>query len=235
MQTGTPTEPIKLAILETGAPPPALAERFGDYPAMFERMLGPGFEIGRFDVAAGELPANASAYQAYLITGSPAGVYDPLPWIERLKQFLRSAKDRKMVGICFGHQVMAEAFGGKVEKSDMGWGIGLQSYAIDRVEPWMDQVATIAIPASHQDQVVEQPPNTRIIASSPFTPLAGLAWTDRPAMSVQFHPEFEPEYAKALIEARREKMPNPDDAIASLGEPNDRERVADWVCRFLKS
>ena len=235
MQTGTPTEPIKLAILETGAPPPVLAERFGDYPAMFERMLGPGFAIDRFDVAVGELPADASAYDAYLVTGSRAGVYDPLPWIDSLKQFLRSITDRKLVGVCFGHQVMAEALGGKVEKSAKGWGVGLQSYAIDGVEPWMDEVASIAVPASHQDQLVEQPPNTRVIASSPFTPYAGLAWTDRPAMSVQFHPEFEPAYAKALIEARREKMPDPDGAIASLDKPNDRERVADWVRRFLKS
>ena len=146
---------MKLAILETGRPPAALVERFGDYPAMFERMLGDGFAIDRFDVAAGELPADPPAYDAYLITGSPAGVYDPLPWIEPLKDFLRAAKDRKLVGICFGHQIMAEAFGGQVEKSAKGWGIGLQSYAIVRVEPWMDEVATIAVPASHQDQVVD--------------------------------------------------------------------------------
>jgi GMP synthase-like glutamine amidotransferase len=226
---------MKVAILETGRPPAGLVERFGDYPAMFEHMLGPGFDLDRFDIAAGELPTHPSAYDAYLITGSPAGVYDPLPWIEPLKNFLRSAKERKMVGVCFGHQVMAEAFGGKVEKSPKGWGIGLQRYAIDRVEPWMDEVATISVPASHQDQIVTQPPNTAVIASSPFAPFAALAWTDRPAISVQFHPEFDPNYAKALIEARREKMPEPEDAIASLDEANDNGRVASWIRRFLQS
>ena len=226
---------MKLAIFETGRPPAALAERFGDYPAMFERMLGPGFDIDRFDVAAGELPADPAAYDAYLITGSPAGVYDPLPWIEPLKDFLRAARDRKLVGICFGHQIMSEAFDGHVEKSANGWGIGLQRYAIERVEPWMDEVATIGVPASHQDQVIHQPPNTEVIASSPFTPFAALAWTDRPAISVQFHPEFEPEYAKALIAARRDNMPDPDAAIASLDQPNDNGRVADWIRRFLRS
>ena len=224
---------IKLAILETGRPPSRLADQFGDYSEMFERMLGPGYLVDRFDVAAGDLPGDPNAYDAYLITGSPAGVYDPLPWIEPLKEFLLAAKDRKMVGVCFGHQIMAEAFGGHVEKSNRGWGIGLQRYDIDRVEPWMDDVSSISVPASHQDQVVAQPPNTDVIASSDFAPFAALAWTDRPAISVQFHPEFEPAYAKALIEARREKMPDPDGAIASLDQPNDNARIADWIRRFL--
>jgi len=224
---------MKLAILETGRPPGDLVRRFGDYPAMMTRMLGGEFEIDTFDVAAGEFPADPSDYEAYLVTGSPAGVYDPLPWIEPLKQFLRDAGDRKLVGICFGHQIMAEAFGGHVEKSDKGWGIGLQHYEIDRVEPWMDEMASIDVPASHQDQVVAQPPHTKVIASSPFTPFAALAWTDRPAISVQFHPEFDSDYAKALIEARREKMPDADRAIASLDRPNDNARIADWIRRFL--
>jgi GMP synthase-like glutamine amidotransferase len=227
--------PVKVAILETGRPPSKLAEEFGDYPAMFERMLGPGFDFNRFDVAAGELPDDPEAYDAYMITGSPAGVYDPLPWIEPLKRFLRDAKDRKIVGICFGHQIMAEAFGGHVDKSDKGWGIGLQQYDIDRIEPWMDEAASISVPASHQDQVVEQPPNTEVIASSDFTPFAALAWTDRPAFSVQFHPEFQPAYAQALIAARRDKMPDPDGAIASLDKPNDNGLVAAWIRRFLKA
>ena len=224
---------MKLAILETGRPPGDLMRRFGDYPAMMTQILGGEFEIDTFHVAAGEFPADPSDYEAYLVTGSPAGVYDPLPWIEPLKQFLRDAGDRKLVGICFGHQIMAEAFGGHVEKSDKGWGIGLQHYEIDRVEPWMDEMASIDVPASHQDQVVAQPPHTEVIASSPFTPFAALAWTDRPAISVQFHPEFAPDYAKALIEARREKMPDADRAIASLDRPNDNARIADWIRRFL--
>lgn len=226
---------MKIAILETGRPPGELAERFGDYPAMFERMLGEGFDVETFDVAAGELPSDPAAHEAYLITGSPAGVYDPLPWIADLSGFIRQAKDRKIVGVCFGHQVMAEALGGRVEKSDKGWGVGLHRYSVDEVEPWMDRVSEIAVPVSHQDQVVVQPPNTEVVASSPFTPFAALAWTDRPAFSVQFHPEFDPDYAKALVEHRRDSLPNPDAAIASLDSPNDRQRVGEWIRRFLKS
>ena len=226
---------MKIAILETGRPPGQLAERFGDYPAMFERLLGDGFEVENFDVFAGQLPSDPGNHAAFLITGSPAGVYDPLPWIEPLCGFIRSARDSKMVGICFGHQVMAEALGGHVEKSARGWGTGLHSYSIVRAEPWMDGVSEIAAPASHQDQVVVQPPNTEIVATSDFTPYAAFAWTDRPAISFQFHPEFSPAYAKALIEQRYDQVPDPDAAIASLDAPNDSARVAGWIRCFLTS
>ena len=87
---------MKLAILETGRPPGDLAARFGDYPAMFERMLGDGFDIRTFDVGAGELPADPGEHDAHLITGSPAGVYDDLPWIAELCEFIRAAKASRM-------------------------------------------------------------------------------------------------------------------------------------------
>jgi GMP synthase-like glutamine amidotransferase len=225
---------MKLAILETGRPPGDLAERFGDYPQMFADFLGPDFDVESFDVQAGELP-NGEAYDGYLITGSPAGVYEDLPWIPRLLDFIRSASGKPMVGICFGHQAMAEALGGEVQKSDKGWGAGLHHYRVDRAEPWMDAASEIAAPASHQDQVVLQPPHTEITVASEFTPYAGLAWTDRPAISFQFHPEFEPAFAKALIAERYDHVPDPDAGIASLDQPNDNHRIAGWIRRFLTS
>ena len=226
---------MKIAILETGRPPGELAETFGDYPTMFARMLGPEFETRSYDVAVGELPNEPEEHGAYLITGSPAGVYDPLPWIEPLSEFIRSTKGSRMVGVCFGHQVMAQALGGQVEKSDKGWGAGLHRYLIVRREPWFDGGDSIAVPASHQDQVVVQPPNTEIVAQSAFTPFAALAWTDRPAISFQFHPEFSPDFAKALIEKRYDIVPDPEAAIASLDAPNDNARVAGWIRRFLEA
>jgi len=226
---------MKLAILETGRPPGDLASQFGDYPAMFSEMLGAEFAVESFDVQAGELPGNPAEHHAYLITGSPAGVYEPLPWIEPLQEFIRNANGSKMVGICFGHQIMAEALGGRVEKSDKGWGAGLHTYSVVQREPWMDGETSIAEPASHQDQVVVQPPSTAITVESAFTPYAGLAWTDRPAISFQFHPEFSPAFAKALIEKRYDIVPDPDAAIASLDAPNDSARVAAWIRRFLKA
>ena len=223
---------MKVAILETGRPPGNLSEQFGDYPAMFAELLGNGFEIDSYDVQQAQLP-DPQAHGAYLITGSPAGVYDPLPWIEPLQQFIRSADGAKMVGICFGHQVMAEALGGKVEKSDKGWGAGLHRYTVVRSEPWIDSAGMVAIPASHQDQVIVQPPKTEVVAASDFTPFAALAWTDRPAISLQFHPEFSADFAKALIEQRYDVVPDPDAAIASLNAPNDNQVVGRWIRNFL--
>ena len=223
---------MKVAILETGRPPGTLTLQYGDYPAMFAAMLGDGFEVETFDVQAGRLP-RPQAHAACLITGSPAGVYEPLPWIEPLLDFIRQADRVNMVGICFGHQAMAQALGGTVEKSHKGWGTGLHRYKVVRLEPWMDDATAIDEPASHQDQVVVQPPGTDVTIASDFTPIAGLAWTDRPAISFQFHPEFAPEFAKALIEKRYDLVPDAGSAIASLDAPNDNARVAQWIRNFL--
>ncbi|HEX8194557.1 MAG TPA: type 1 glutamine amidotransferase [Allosphingosinicella sp.] len=226
---------MNVGILETGHPPGDLAQRFGDYPAMFAELLGPGFTVTAYDVTRGEWPPSPEAHPAYIVTGSPAGVYEDHPWIEPLKAFLRAAKGKaKLVGICFGHQIMAEAFGGRVEKSERGWGVGLQRYDVRARAPFMDDEDAIAIPVSHQDQIVIQPPATRILAASDFTPYGVLAYEDQPALSMQFHPEFEPAFTRALIEGRRAHLPDPDAAVASLDAPDDRARVAGWIRRFLE-
>lgn len=226
---------VNVAILRTGAPPAQLLPRFGEYDDMFARLLGAGFETVGYDVQRGEYPAAVEDHPAYLITGSPAGVYDPLPWIAPLEDFLRAAKGKaRLVGICFGHQVMAEAFGGHVEKSERGWGVGLQHYGIWRRPVWMaDAPAAIAVPVSHQDQVVTLPPQAEVLAGSDFSPFGMLAYPGQDAISMQFHPEFEPAFSKALIETRRDRLPNAEAAIASLDAPDDRVLVAEWIRRFL--
>jgi GMP synthase-like glutamine amidotransferase len=204
---------------------------------MFGRLLGPDFTVHAYDVQGGApLPA-PDAHPAFLITGSAAGVYEPLPWIAPLLSFLRESKGRsKLVGICFGHQAMAEALGGRVEKSERGWGIGLQDYELRGRAPWMGESppASIAVPVSHQDQVVIPPPGARVLAGNAFTPFGLLEYEDSPSISMQFHPEFEPDYARALIEHRRARVPDPDKAIASLRRPNDRALVGEWIRRFLR-
>jgi GMP synthase-like glutamine amidotransferase len=225
-----------IAILETGKPPEALKDAFDDYPARFRALLGEGVATVRFDVQAGRLPDDPEEFQGAIVTGSAAGVYDDLPWIPPLMDWLRAARGRtRLVGICFGHQAMAHAFGGRVEKSHKGWGVGLHRYEVMSHEPWMfPKAASISIPVSHQDQVLVPPVDARVIAASEFTPHAGLAWDD--AMSFQCHPEFQPDYAAALIESRRGHRLDhalADEAIKSLKLANDRAVLTAWIRAFL--
>ena len=224
-----------IGILETGRPPRSLQPRFGGSPEMFEALIGPGHDYRVFDVQAGVLPDPAARFDGHLITGSPAGAYDDLPWIAPLEDFLRAVKGRtSLVGICFGHQIMAQAFGGRVEKSERGWGVGLQTYAMTALEPWMDSAAPIAIPVSHQDQVMAAPPGARVIGGNSFNPFGVIAYEGAKAISLQCHPEFAPDYAAALIEARAEQLGAlAAPAVRSLQSPNDCTRVGGWIRQFL--
>jgi len=229
---------LKVGILKTGRPPKPAIPQFGTYPDMFQALLGrDAYDWRVYAADEGEYPEAPEDCTAYIVTGSSAGVYEDDPWIGRLLDWLRAAKGRtKLIGVCFGHQAMAQAFGGRVIKSPKGWAIGENEYRVLSREPWMDDAATIRLPASHQDQVVELPPNADVVAASDFTPMGALAWRDQPAISMQLHPEFLPDYAKALIEARRGKVYSndvADRAIASYGGPDDRARVGGWIRAFL--
>lgn len=226
-----------IGILQCGDLPAELQTTFGPYGAMVERMFGTAPDragaVRTMDVTRGELPLDPSGFEAFVLTGSPAGVYEDHPWIPPLLEFLRSVRGRaKLVGICFGHQAMAQAFGGEVRKSEKGWAIGVQHYDVVHRTAWMDGPEPVAVPASHQDQVVSAPVGARVVVASGFTPFAGLDYGD--AISFQFHPEFDRAFGTALIEARRDRFGAlADAALASYAEADDCPRVRGWIRSFI--
>lgn len=234
---------MKIGVLQTGTVPEELIDRHGPYVAMFERMLqraDPSFSVALWDVnEKREIPDSPFAAEGWIVTGSRHGVYEDHPWIDPLKTFLREAHEARapIVGICFGHQILAEALGGKVVKSDRGWGCGIHEYRLRDHPGWMDpQKDTIAIQAMHQDQIVQLPPGASVIAESPFCPYAGLAYGET-AMSVQPHPEFDAEFERGIITARRGSViPEElaDQALAGVDGPTDSDLFGGWIVNFFR-
>lgn len=227
---------MKIGIMECGPVPEALRGTYISYPAMFASQLAPLLPAASFEtisVVNGEALPAADALDAWLLTGSRHGVYDPLPWIAPLKDFIRdaAAKKRPMAGICFGHQIIAEALGGKVEKAAQGFRIGMEQYDTTLGRDGLGGAAqSIAMPAFHQDQVIVQPPDSEVVARSAACAYAALRYTSAPVLSVQFHPEFSRAYLADLIAvmAKQDAQPGLPAAPAETDKAGMR-----WIADFL--
>jgi GMP synthase-like glutamine amidotransferase len=193
-------------------------------------------------VVAGEMPASPSQADAWLVTGSRHGVYDGLPWIEPLKRFLRDCVAARVpvVGICFGHQILAEALGGRAAKAEQGWALGVQDYELVARAGWMAGLPDrFAVRALHQDQVTALPPGATILARSPQCAYAALAYGDPDspdAVSLQPHPEFGPEFMDELLALRAGTAFPAEDAAAaraSLARPVASAAWARLIVAYL--
>ncbi len=223
---------MKIGILIAGNLAEAYEDRYGDFADMFEELLsGRGLTFERFAVVDGVFPDSAHACDGWLVTGSKHGAYEDLPWIARLEEFIRQsyAGNVPIAGICFGHQIIAQALGGKVVKFPGGWGAGTSEFRLPDGE--------LTLHALHQDQVIEAPPEAEVIASSDFCAIAGLAYRGN-AISFQPHPEFSRELMRELIEQKfAAGMPREqaDAALATLADAPDSVKLADKLAEFFLS
>ena len=220
-----------IGILQTGVSPEPLRDEFGDYPDMFARLLSErGLEFKTCHVEGMQFPEDVHDCDGWLITGSRHGAYEDHAFIPPLEDFIRNSYAEKvpMVGICFGHQIIAQAMGGKVEKFSKGWAIGPQDYDFGG--------KNVRLNAWHQDQVTEKPAQAEVIASNAFCENAALLYDDR-VLTIQAHPEYSSGFIDGLMTTRGKGVV-PDrlmsEARERFGEPSSSAGVANQIADFFK-
>ena len=203
----------------------------GDYADMFESLLG--LDLVRYDAVNGALPASPDECDGWLATGSRFSVYDDSPWITNLQGFVRGVRDAgtAFVGICFGHQLLAHALGGRTEKAAVGWGVGA-------IDTWVEPAhADAVLLYMHQDQVVAVPDGATVLGRTDHCPIAMLQLG--PMLGVQAHPEFSAAYVDALLDARADRI-GPDrtarakESLARVGDAKDAELVGRLIVTFFE-
>lgn len=230
-----------LGILEADTLYADLQAEYHSYGQMLAALLrrhSPSLNFRFYQVQQGELP---SPYEcdAYLITGSKAGVYDDLPWLAPLGSWIqdRFAGQEKLLGICFGHQMIAHSLEGFAAKSSKGWGVGLHDVQVDCLPAVFGSDKTILnLIYSHQDQVERLPVGAQRLAGSEFCPNAAYFIGDQ-VLCFQGHPEFDVTYTKRLLgrrwQAIGEELLN--SKLAALQPAADAELVGSWMAKWIEA
>jgi GMP synthase-like glutamine amidotransferase len=241
---------MHIGILKTDAVRPEWVDEFGEYPDMFQRLVlaadsDVSFSVWDVEEGVRPTPAEIDAVDGFIITGSKSSAYDDKQWIRDLEQLVQElhAKRKKMVGICFGHQVIARALGGTVAKSDKGWGVGVNVYNVSELPVQGDDEVpgvgsgVLKLVASHQDQVTVLPPGARTVVFNDHCENAGFVIGDH-VLTLQGHPEFSAKYSEAIMAFRRDMIgaERVSQGRASLvTHQHEGPRVARWMMDFLSA
>lgn len=203
----------------------------------FVKTTFPRDEVRNYQIPFGDWPDNIDDCRFWIITGSPKSAYDVDPWIRQLKQFILTLHQQKksLIGICFGHQIIAEALGGKVERSPHGWSVGIKNFEIIQSKPWMKpSQKKIALLFSHQDKVTQLPPEAELLAKDELCPYQMFQIGEH-ILTIQGHPEFNAEFARARLIARKEKI-KPEifaSALLTFDNPEHSQLFAQWLRHFV--
>ncbi len=236
---------MKIGILVAGPLPEDLVKAYGTFDDMFRELLlkqDPDLTFQSYDVFKDAFPTDTGECDGWIVTGSLHSAYEKLPWMLRLEAFIRDAiaANSPIVGICFGHQIMATAMGGVVEKAPSGkWGAAVHHYKVDadKRPQWMDaENDEFALQASHQDQVTVLPESGCLIAGNSFCPNGMIAY-GQSGLSMQLHPELSAPLIETLLKQRRGLSMTEEDADTALSHVHDAvdaDRVAKWIVRFFR-
>lgn len=232
---------MRIGLLQCDDVAPELRGAHGNYPEMFEalfREVDPTLEFQVWRCLDGELPEDIDAVDAWMTTGSKFGVNDGLPWVEALCGFVRELwqAGKPLVGICFGHQLMAKALGGEVVKSERGWGVGVSFNRIEARAEWMEPWQPgLDLLVSHQDQIESLPTGARALGGSDFCPNY-LMQVGEHFLGVQGHPEFTKAYSRDLMALRRDLVGSERvrEGEMSLSAPVGNTLMARWILNFMQ-
>ena len=232
---------MKIGILQCDSTRAQFRAEHSDYPEMFMSLfksVDPEMDFKKYDVQLEQYPESPEECEVYLITGSRYSVYDEEPWIQKLEKYVLELHERKfpMLGICFGHQMIARALGGKTEAAEQGWGVGVQNYRTVSSHAWIEPaLEQFSLLASHMDQVTKLPEGAELIAESDFCPYAAYRIADH-VLTFQAHPEFQKSYSKALLNHRK-KILGPkvfEAGIKSLEGKIQPNQITHWMLNFLR-